>query len=71
VKRQCLARGWRNQLEIGFGSGLNLPYYNATVDEIIGIDSSPEMLALAERAVATSHHKNGVVGSLGRRPAVG
>ena|SRR5215467_13631963 len=25
VKRQCLARGWRNQLEIGFGSGLNLP----------------------------------------------
>jgi SAM-dependent methyltransferase len=40
-------------LEIGFGSGLNLPYYNETVDEIVGIDSSPEMLALAERSVAS------------------
>src|SRR5215470_6273958 len=44
-------------LEIGFGSGLNLPYYNEMVDEIIGIDFSPQMLALAERAVATSRHK--------------
>jgi ubiquinone/menaquinone biosynthesis C-methylase UbiE len=44
-------------LEIGSGSGLNLPYYKGTVDEIIGIDSSAEMLALAERAVATTHHK--------------
>jgi ubiquinone/menaquinone biosynthesis C-methylase UbiE len=44
-------------LEIGFGSGLNLPYYKETVDEIIGIDFSPEMLALAERAVATSRLK--------------
>lgn len=44
-------------LEIGFGSGLNLPYYNQTVDEIIGLDASPEMLALAERAVANSSHK--------------
>jgi ubiquinone/menaquinone biosynthesis C-methylase UbiE len=44
-------------LVIGFGSGPNLLYYNETVDEIIGIDSSPELLALAERAVATSRHK--------------
>jgi ubiquinone/menaquinone biosynthesis C-methylase UbiE len=44
-------------LEIGFGSGLNLPYYKEPVDEIIGIDSSAEMLALAEQAVATSRHK--------------
>jgi ubiquinone/menaquinone biosynthesis C-methylase UbiE len=44
-------------LEIGFGSGLNLPYYKETVDEIIGVDSSPEMLALAKRAVATTRHK--------------
>lgn len=44
-------------LEIGFGSGLNLPYYKETVEEIIGVDCSPGMLALAERAVATSRHK--------------
>jgi ubiquinone/menaquinone biosynthesis C-methylase UbiE len=44
-------------LEVGFGSGLNLPYYREAVDQIIGIDASPEMLALAERAVANSSHK--------------
>jgi len=41
-------------LEIGIGSGLNLPLYGGAVEEVIGIDTSPEMLAMAERAVATS-----------------
>ncbi len=45
-------------LEIGIGSGLNLPFYNEAVDEVIGVDSSPEMLMLAERAVAVSHQRN-------------
>lgn len=36
-------------LEIGIGSGLNLPYYNsANVNQIIGIDPSPEMWKLNE-----------------------
>lgn|SRR5262249_1341780 len=44
-------------LEIGFGSGRNLPYYNAAVDEVVGVDVSSEMLALAAPAVAGSSHK--------------
>jgi plasmid stabilization system protein ParE len=44
-------------LEIGIGSGLNLPFYNDAVEEVIGVDPSPEMLVLAERAVAKSHLK--------------
>jgi len=35
-------------LELGIGSGRNLPFYGDTVDDIIGIDPSREMLALAQ-----------------------
>jgi SAM-dependent methyltransferase len=44
-------------LEIGIGSALNLPFYGDAVDEVIGVDPSAEMLALAERAVAASPKK--------------
>lgn len=45
-----LARG--RVLEVGIGSGLNLPYYQrSTVEKIYGLDPSPEMTAKAQRAV--------------------
>ncbi|HEX4928120.1 MAG TPA: class I SAM-dependent methyltransferase [Burkholderiales bacterium] len=39
-------------LEIGIGSGLNLPYYSETVQRVIGVDSSAELLAMARRNAA-------------------
>lgn len=37
-------------LEIGIGSGLNLPFYDAgKIDKVIGLDPAPEMLAYAKR----------------------
>ena len=39
-------------LEIGIGSARNLPFYTDAVEELVGVDSSPEMLVMAERAVA-------------------
>jgi ubiquinone/menaquinone biosynthesis C-methylase UbiE len=36
-------------LEIGVGSGLNLPIYGAAVDQVFGIDPSPKLLALASK----------------------
>ena len=37
-------------LEIGIGSGLNLPYYGTTVEHVIGLDPSPKLLAMAREA---------------------
>lgn len=38
-------------LEVGIGSGLNLPYYDsARVSKVWGLDPSPEMIRMAQRA---------------------
>lgn len=36
-------------LEIGVGSGLNLPFYTGAVKQLYGIDLSPGLLAMARR----------------------
>jgi 2-polyprenyl-3-methyl-5-hydroxy-6-metoxy-1,4-benzoquinol methylase len=37
-------------LEIGIGSGLNLPFYTQKAGLVIGLDPSPNLLAMARRA---------------------
>src|SRR5438270_11709244 len=39
-------------LEVGIGSGLNLPLYGQSASEIIGIDPSAKLLAMAREAGA-------------------
>jgi len=36
-------------LEIGVGSGLNLPLYSARVREVVGIEPAPRLLAMSRR----------------------
>ena len=43
------ARG--NVLEIGIGSGLNLPYYSREVHHVCGVDPSSELQRIAQRRV--------------------
>lgn len=50
VYRQRVVPAARGRvLEIGIGSGLNLPLYSGSVDWIIGLDASPELLDMARR----------------------
>lgn len=37
-------------LEVGIGSGLNLPFYPAAVGAVVGVDPSAELLAMARKA---------------------
>jgi ubiquinone/menaquinone biosynthesis C-methylase UbiE len=37
-------------LEIGIGSGLNLPFYSRRVEQVLGLDPSPKLLAMARQA---------------------
>ena len=57
--RQELLRPYRERavaaargrvLEIGIGSGLNLPLYPSAVERVVGVDPSPALLRLAEQA---------------------
>jgi ubiquinone/menaquinone biosynthesis C-methylase UbiE len=46
---QLIPRARGAVLEIGIGSGLNLPFYTADVQTLDGIDPSPELLAIAQQ----------------------
>jgi ubiquinone/menaquinone biosynthesis C-methylase UbiE len=53
--RRALVPGARGRvLEVGVGSGLNLPFYAAGVSEVIGLDPSERLLVMARRRAATA-----------------
>src|SRR6266851_2186883 len=47
-RKEIVGRAHGRVLEIGIGSGLNLPFYNSAVEELVGIDPSPELLKMAK-----------------------
>ncbi len=47
------ARG--NVVEIGIGSGLNLPFYSREVHHLYGVDPSVELLAMTRRKTAAAN----------------
>lgn len=41
-------------LELGIGSGRNLPFYGRGVTKLVGVDPSPELLEMARRRAASA-----------------
>lgn len=46
-RKQATSLAYGRVLEVGVGTGLNLPYYSERCQEIVGIDLSPGMLVRA------------------------
>ena len=54
-RRRVIGAAEGTVLEIGIGSGLNLPLYGASVHAVIGLEPSPELLRMARpRAMRAS-----------------
>src|SRR6266480_4443649 len=53
-RRELLTHAGGAILEIGFGTGLNLPHYPSHVHSITTVDPNPGMLRRAERRIAGS-----------------
>ena len=54
LRRDHLASASGSVLELGFGTGLNLPYYSPSVSSLTTIDVNPGMNYLAEKRIRNS-----------------
>ncbi len=55
-RQALLADTSGNVLEIGFGTGLNLPFYPPTVTKLTTVDSNPGAAAIASRRIQRTSH---------------
>jgi len=53
-RAKCLEHTSGEVLEIGFGSGLNLPYYPSTVTKVLGVDPSKQSARLGRKRISAA-----------------
>lgn len=53
-RRRSLSAAQGRVLEIGIGSGLNLPFYPLHVSEVLGLEPAPRLVAMARHAASRS-----------------
>jgi ubiquinone/menaquinone biosynthesis C-methylase UbiE len=54
-RRRVISKAGGRILEIGFGSGLNLPFYTTNATQIIGLEPSPRLLSMVTQATGSEH----------------
>jgi ubiquinone/menaquinone biosynthesis C-methylase UbiE len=69
-RRRCLESVKGAVLEIGFGSGLNLPHYPRTVTKVVGVDPSDASARLARKRIAASPFPVEIIGVSAERISV-
>ena len=55
-RERVLAGAEGRVLEIGIGSGVNLPLYSGALREVVGLEPSPGLRSMAERAAERADH---------------
>lgn len=55
LRERQIAQAHGRVLEIGIGSGLNLPFYRRDIDLVIGVDPSLELLTMARKHTSWVH----------------
>ncbi|MCY7279211.1 MAG: class I SAM-dependent methyltransferase [Phormidesmis sp. CAN_BIN44] len=53
-RKELLSQVTGDTLEIGFGTGLNLPYYPSDLQKLTAIDANPGMSAIAQKRIRES-----------------
>ena len=53
LRAECVPQARGDVLEIGIGSGLNLPFYSSEVRQLCGIDPSIELQRMAQKKAAS------------------
>src|SRR5258708_31804156 len=54
LRAEWLPRAWGDVLEVGIGSGLNLPFYTSEVRRVYGVDPSIELQQMARARLAAN-----------------
>lgn len=57
LREAWIPKAYGEVLEVGIGSGLNLPFYSAAVQRVYGVDSSIELQKMARKRLADIHMK--------------
>lgn len=57
LRQAWIPRARGEVLEVGIGSGLNLPFYSATVNHVYGVDPSLELQQMARKRLVDSATK--------------